>query len=65
LILLIYGGAQQLLLLLDKYTPKDKYTVAICVLQENNQVIPQIESENIKVFSLNKNVASYLTYLIF
>jgi len=52
-------------MLLAKYTPKDKYMVAICVLQENNEIIPQIESENIKIFSLNKKVASYLTYLIF
>ncbi len=64
-----HGGAQQLLLLIAKFTPKDKYDVTVCVLQENNEIRPRFETENIKVVSLGKkrcsifNPSGFLSYI--
>ncbi len=60
-----YGGAQQLLVLIARYTPREKYNVAVCVLQDNNEIKPQLESENVKVFSLNKKRCSIFNFFGF
>jgi L-malate glycosyltransferase len=60
-----YGGAQQLLVLIARFTPREKYNVAVCVLQDNNEIRPQLERENVKVFSLNKKRCSVFNFLGF
>ncbi len=60
-----YGGAQQLLFFLAKYTPKSNYNVIICVLQDDEQIKDLFEQENVKVISLKKKRYSIINFFYF
>lgn len=49
-----YGGAQKLLVLLAKWTPKNAYKTIICSLQTNKETLEEIESKGVQVFCFNR-----------
>ena len=51
---LTYGGAQELIVLLSKWTPKENFKTTVCVLQPNPELAEEIESSGVRVFCFNR-----------
>lgn len=55
-----YGGAQELLVLLARCTPGDRYRTTVCVLQPNSELKRAIESEGARVVCFDRPRPSIL-----
>ena len=55
-----YGGAQELLVLLAKWSPKNQYRTTICVLQPNVELKAEIEALGVRVVSFDRPRPSIL-----
>lgn len=57
---LTYGGAQELLVLLARWTPKSSYRTTVCVLQPNPELKGAIESQGVRVVCFDRPRPSIL-----
>ncbi|GAB6036598.1 hypothetical protein JCM15519_11570 [Fundidesulfovibrio butyratiphilus] len=59
------GGAQELLVLLARVTPQDRYPTSVVVIQPFTGMLPRLQAEGVKVFCLNRQRPSILNPLKF
>lgn len=59
------GGAQELLVLLARVTPRDAFPTSVAVIQPFTGMLPRLEAEGVKVYCLNRKRPSILSPLKF